>query len=98
MTIKKIGFCLLPLVAALAACGDSGSSGDKPLPPPPPVACIESGEYACKTGETEPLYTFQWALNYLASYFKDFPEVFGKGMDLNIEPVHRQGINGQGVK
>ncbi|MCB5362381.1 S8 family serine peptidase [Pusillimonas sp. CC-YST705] len=43
------------------------------------------------------MYTFQWALNYQDSYFKDYPEVFSGGMDLNVEPVHRQGIKGQGV-
>ncbi len=58
---------------------------------------METGAYACQTGETEPLYTFQWALNYADSYFKDFPETFSGGLDLNIEPVHRQGIKGQGV-
>jgi subtilisin family serine protease len=49
------------------------------------------------TGETEPLYTFQWALNYEDSYFNDFPETFGGGTDLNVEPAHRQGFKGQGV-
>ncbi|MFA5489726.1 MAG: S8 family serine peptidase [Candidimonas sp.] len=49
------------------------------------------------TGETEPLYTYQWALNYKDSYFNYFPETFGGGMDLNVEPVHRQGFKGQGV-
>jgi hypothetical protein len=57
--------------------------------------------YPCEvdtsTGETEPLYMFQWALNYKDSYFNDFPETFGGGMDLNVEPVHRQGFKGQGV-
>jgi subtilisin family serine protease len=57
--------------------------------------------YPCEldtsTGETEPLYAFQWALNYKDSYFNDFPETFGGGMDLNVEPVHRQGFKGQGV-
>ncbi|MFA5489118.1 MAG: S8 family serine peptidase, partial [Candidimonas sp.] len=60
-----------------------------------------SDAYPCEidtsTGETEPLYTFQWALNYKDSYFNDFPETFGQGMDLNVEPVHRQGFKGQGV-
>jgi len=90
--MKTMRFGLLPLAAVLlAACGNSGSDNDKP------VACAETGAYACKTGETEPLYTFQWALNYENSYFKDFPETFGGGLDLNVEPVHRQGYKGQGV-
>ncbi len=85
-------FGLLPLAAVLlAACGDGGSDHSTP------VACAETGAYACKTGETEPLYTFQWALNYDDSYFKDFPETFGGGLDLNVEPVHRQGYKGKGV-
>lgn len=81
---------LLATAAALSACGNS-SSGDTPL------ACAETGAYACKTGDTEPLYTFQWALNYANSYFNSFPETFNGGLDLNVEPVHRQGIKGQGV-
>lgn len=94
---SRIRFCLLPLVAAtLAACGGSGS--DDTPEPPPPTPCAESGDYACKTGSTEPLYVFQWALNYAASYFKDFPAAFSGGMDLNVEPVHRQEIKGQGVR
>lgn len=89
MTTTFLRFGLLPLVAAmLAACGNSGSSD---------TACAETGAYACQTGSTEPLYTFQWALNYADSYFKDFPETFSGGLDLNVEPVHRQGIKGQGV-
>jgi len=85
-------FGLLPLIATLlAACGGSGSDGDKP------VACVETGAYACKTGATEPLYTFQWAQNYENSYFKDFPDTFSGGLDLNVEPVHKQGYKGQGV-
>lgn len=94
---KKLRYCLLPLIAStLAACGDGGGSvgGGQPTPQ---TACAETGDYACRTGETEPLYTFQWALNYAASYFNAFPETFGGGLDLNVEPVHRQGIKGQGV-
>ncbi|WP_313070322.1 S8 family serine peptidase [Melaminivora sp.] len=89
----SLRFCLLPVVAAaLVACGGSDSSA-----PPEPVACNETGPYACKTGETEPLYTFQWALNYAKSFFRDFPDTFGGGLDLNVEPVHREGIKGEGV-
>lgn len=84
--------CLLPVLAVTLSACDSSSTGG-------PVAstCPEQGEFACKTGGTEPLYTFQWALNYADSYFKDYPDTFGGGMDLNVEPVHRQGIKGQGV-
>lgn len=85
---------LLPLVAAsLLACG----GGDDQ---PPEPACLETGPYACKSGETEPLHTFQWALNYARSFFQTHADAgaFGGGMDLNVEPVHRQGIKGQGVK
>ncbi len=91
MNIKKLRFCLLPLIASVLAACDSGSGGQ------PNLVCAETGAYACQTGETEPLYTFQWALNYAASYFKDFPDVFGGGLDLNVEPVHRMGIKGQGI-
>lgn len=96
MKIKKIRFILLPLCAAiLAACGD-GSSNDSSKEPSK-VVCVETGAYACQTGTTEPLYTFQWAHNYKDSYFKDFPDAFSDGLDLNVEPVHRQGYKGQGV-
>jgi subtilisin family serine protease len=71
----------------LAGCDDSSTK----------VACRETGPYACMTGETEPLYTFQWAANYAASFFKGFPETFSGGLDLNVEPAHRQGFKGYGV-
>ena len=86
---------LMPLVAAaMVACGGDGGSDPAPAP-----TCPEAGLYACKSGETEPLYTFQWALNYLQSYFQGKADeaAFGGGIDLNVEPVHRQGIKGQGV-
>ncbi len=79
------------LAAMLAACG--GSDGDSI-----DIACPNTEPYGCSTGETEPLYTFQWALNHADSWFKDYPEVFAGNLDLNVEPVHRQGIKGQGVK
>lgn len=80
---------LIPLLAALlTACGDSSSDVS---------SCAETGAYPCQTGHSEPLYTFQWALNYAESYFRDYPDTYGGGVDLNVEPVHRQGIKGQGV-
>ncbi|WP_269497608.1 S8 family serine peptidase [Castellaniella sp. S9] len=91
-SMKRYGMGL-PLALALAGCdGSSTQSAGAPQP-----ACPETGLYACKTGEGEPLYTFQWALNYAASFFRAYPETFGGGLDLNVEPVHRQGIKGQGV-
>lgn len=92
---RSILWSMLPIsTAALMACGGSDSDNT-------PVAetCLETGNYACKTGETEPLYSLQWALNYAKSYFATHadPEAFGGGYDLNVEPVHRQGIKGEGV-
>lgn len=65
--------------------------------------CPESGIYACETGESEPLYPFQWHLNYKNSYFSNFPNIWKASSDpmdydLNIENAHKQGIKGQGVK
>ena len=97
---------LAPVVAAaLVACGGGGGGGGfafLPLPPPAPAPenpCPETGPYACKTGESEPLYTFQWALNYAKSWFTDHADggAYGGGLDMNVEPVHAQGIKGQGV-
>ncbi len=94
MTLKTtIRFCLPPLMAAMLAACDGGSGDGRPVA----SSCLEDGPHACKTGETEPLYTFQWALNYEDSFFKDYPDTFGGGLDLNVEPVHRRGIKGQGV-
>jgi subtilisin family serine protease len=83
---------MLPLVVSLLAACDGSTGSDTAQ-----AACAESGPYACKTGNTEPLYAFQWALNYEASFFKDYPESFSGGLDLNVEPSHRQGIKGQEV-
>lgn len=90
MTPRKLQLGMLPLIASLlAACSDSTNTAQ--------TACPEIGPYACATGESEPLYTFQWAHNYEASYFKSYPEAFSGGLDLNVEPVHRQGIKGQNI-
>lgn len=83
----------LATAALLSACGGGDDN-------PPVATCAETGPYACQSGETEPLYTFQWALNYLQSFFATHADAgaYGGGIDLNVEPVHRQGIKGQGVK
>ncbi len=83
----------LAAAALLTACGGGDDT-------PPVATCPETGPYACKTGETEPLYTFQWALNYLGSFFQTHADAgaYGGGIDLNVEAVHRQGIKGQGVR
>lgn len=97
---------MAPLAAAaLAACGGgSGGNGFAFLPAPTPTpepafVCPETGPYACKSGDTEPLYTFQWALNYAKSWFTDHADAgaYGGGIDLNVEAVHKLGIKGQGV-
>src|SRR5690606_16721343 len=92
MSFSLHRWAALPLALALAGC-DGGSTQSAAAP----TACRETGPYACKTGEPEPPYTFQWALNYAASFFQAYPETFGGGLDLNVEPVHRQGIKGRGV-
>ncbi len=84
---------LLALSAAgLVACGGSGGGQAA-------ADCPEGGDYACRTGESEPLYPLQWALNYARSFFASHADAgaFGGGLDLNVEPVHREGIKGQGV-
>ena len=100
---------LAPLAAAaLVACGGGGGSDSSGIAPgggssggsdQTASACPETGPYACKSGETEPLYTFQWALNYAKSWFMGNADqgAYGGGIDLNVEPVHKQGIKGQGV-
>ena len=74
----------------LTSCGGGGSSGSA-------SSCPETGPYACKSGATEPLYFYQWALNAAQSFFKDFPLVSDGSTDLNVEDVHTQGIKGLGV-
>lgn len=60
-------------------------------------ACSETGPYACKSGATEPLYSYQWALNAVKSFFADYPLVSDGTTDLKVEAVHLQGIKGQGI-
>jgi subtilisin family serine protease len=83
------GLALVVFTAALiSACGGEGDSTS---------SCAETGPYACKTGATEPLYTYQWALNAAQSFFAGYPLVADGTTDLNVEAVHAQGIKGQGV-
>lgn len=79
----------LAVCLQLVSCG--GGSSDSAS------SCPETGAYACKSGATEPLYIYQWALNAVQSFFKDFPLVSDGSTDLNVEDVHTQGIKGLGV-
>lgn len=89
----------------IVGCGDnSNNSGDSSGKNNQALAnnCRESGIYACKTGSSEPLYPFQWALNYKDSYFKDFKSIWKsdsdpENYDLNVQSLHKEGIKGQGV-
>ena len=86
----KTFLALLVIVALgtqLVSCGDSTSTS----------SCSETGPYACQTGATEPLYTYQWALNAAQSFFAGFPLVADGFTDLNVEAVHKLGIKGQGI-
>ena len=78
---------IVTLGTQLVSCGDSTSTS----------SCSESGPYACQTGATEPLYTYQWALNAAQSFFAGFPLVADGFTDLNVEAVHKLGIKGQGI-
>ncbi len=79
---------MFALITQLTSCGEGGNSTS---------SCTETGPYACQTGATEPLYTYQWALNAAQSYFAGYPQVADGTTDLNVEAVHAQGIKGQGV-
>jgi len=79
------------LISACSGGGDSTSSSTSAS------SCTETGPYACQTGATEPLYTYQWALNAAKSFFATYTEVSDGATDLNVEAVHKQGIKGQGV-
>jgi len=91
--LKKTFLTLLVIFALgtqLVSCGgDSGSSSTS--------SCAETGLYACQTGATEPLYTYQWALNAAQSFFASYTPVSDGTTDLNVDTVHKQGIKGQGV-
>ena len=79
------------LISACGGGGDSNSTGTSAS------SCTETGPYACQTGATEPLYTYQWALKSATSFFAAYPDVSDSTTDLNVEAVHKQGIKGQGV-
>ncbi|MCE7529363.1 S8 family serine peptidase [Polynucleobacter sp. IMCC 29146] len=88
--MKKTILFYLVIVALgtqLVSCGDNTSTS----------SCSESGPYACQTGATEPLYTYQWALNAAQSFFAGYPLVADGFTDLNVEAVHKLGIKGQGI-
>ena len=80
---------ILALITQLTSCSGGSDSTT--------ISCTETGPYACQTGATEPLYTYQWALNAAQSYFAGYPPVADGTTDLNVEAVHAQGIKGQGV-
>ena len=79
------------LVLQIAGCGGGSSNSDS-------GNCPETGPYACATGATEPLYYYQWALNSAKSFFTAFPDVSDGVTDIEVEPVHAQGIKGEGVR
>lgn len=87
-TILSSLICLA-FSGCLISCG--GGSNDSAS------ACPETGPYACKSGATEPLYTYQWALNAVQSFFAGYSLVSDGTTDLNVEAVHLQGIKGLGI-
>lgn len=106
---KKMIFTLLT-VSILTACkDDSPQSGIEESPQSvkdetlvPQDKCSEQGTYACKSGDTEPLYPFQWALNYKNSFFNAYKDIWKdssdpEDYDLNVQKLHEQEIKGQGV-
>ena len=74
------------LISACSGGGDSTSTTTSTS------SCTETGPYACQTGATEPLYTYQWALNAPQSFFATYTEVSDGTTDLKVEAVHKQGI------
>lgn len=94
MQVKQ-GWALAVLAVMLTACGGGGGGG-----PSVNADCAETGvsaTYACQTGSTEPLYTYQWALKLAGSFFSAFSTTTG-GSDLNVESLHQSGAKGQGVR
>jgi subtilisin family serine protease len=88
--MRRIAYLALVIFTAtlISACGGGSDSAS---------SCTETGPYACQTGATEPLYTYQWALKSATSFFAAYPDVSDGTTDLNVEAVHAQGIKGQGV-
>ena len=89
-TLVASSLMALFVTTQLTSCGGGSSSSDA-------LDCPETGPYACKSGASEPLYLYQWALNAAQSFFKNFPLVSDGSTDLNVEDVHTQGIKGLGV-
>jgi len=89
-TLVASSLMALFVTTQLTSCGGGSSSSDAD-------DCPETGPYACKSGASEPLYLYQWALNAAQSFFKNFPLVSDGSTDLNVEDVHTQGIKGLGV-
>ncbi|OEC91214.1 S8 family peptidase [Acinetobacter sp. YK3] len=105
---KRITVTVL-MTSILTACGGDSSSvknisnnSSAPNIDGSENICKEDGKYACKSGETEPLYPFQWALRYKDSYFSTFKDIWkndsdSQNYDINVEGVHKVGIKGQGI-
>lgn len=98
---KKIIFHILTVIL-LSACTDKSPNSSNNEIATPQKDCIETGVYACKSGKTEPLYPFQWALNYKNSFFKAFKDIWKndsdpENYDINVEVLHKQEIKGQGI-
>lgn len=104
----KLYASVIVISALLTACGGGSSSTSSAAPaatpaPPPPLppsnSCAETdvaASYACKTGASEALYNYQWALKLTGSFFSNFASAVG-GSDLNVEAAHLAGIKGQKV-
>ncbi len=88
---SKLSLLFLTLGAFLISCGGERSKLIET------TLCSETGPYACKSGETEPLYIYQWALKATQSFFASYSQVSDGVTDLNIEALHLAGIKGQGV-
>ena len=102
--MKSIAFrvlvtAVLPCIG-LVACGGSNNGTTSSQGGVTPAACAEIGvdaKYACQTGQTEPLYLYQWAVKQATSYFAKFGLIADGSTDVNAEDVHKIGVKGQGV-